>query len=252
MNVSEEKEIKKEFQLERVVLFSDAVFAIIITIMVLDIRVPESLRHANADEIKHAFGELIPKILAYCLSFFLVARYWQGHLKMFSVLKDYDTKLLGLNLFYLFSVTLFPFAVTLISGNINPEASIYVWGIYIYSGVVFLSTISQALLTRYLMKNREKLCFDTDDLDSVLKYKVMRANFIIVPVVIIIMFALSYLGFTQYYALSALAIYGFLTSVIEKNYYPESTTGPIILKIFKRRNRGLLKKAPHKKVIVKK
>ena len=115
MDKNDELEIKKEFQLERIILFSDAVFAIIITIMVLDIRLPEGLRHANAIDVKQAFIRLIPKMLAYCLSFFLVARFWLGHLKMFSLLMYYDGRLLAYNLLYLFSISLFPFAVSLVS-----------------------------------------------------------------------------------------------------------------------------------------
>jgi len=64
MNKTEEQEIKKEFQLERVILFSDAVFAIIITIMILDIRLPEGIKEADAIHLKKAFLGLIPKGLA--------------------------------------------------------------------------------------------------------------------------------------------------------------------------------------------
>jgi uncharacterized membrane protein len=87
MNTNDENEIKKEFQLERIIFFSDAVFAIIITIMVLDIRLPEGLRHANAAIVKHAFIQLLPKVFAYGVSFFLVSKFWRSHLKMFSLLK---------------------------------------------------------------------------------------------------------------------------------------------------------------------
>ena len=53
MNVSDENEIKKEFQLERLIFFSDAVFAIIITIMVLDIHLPEGIKEADAATAAH-------------------------------------------------------------------------------------------------------------------------------------------------------------------------------------------------------
>jgi uncharacterized membrane protein len=52
MNHTDENEIKKEFQLERLIFFIDAVFAIIITIMILDVKLPEALIHPTEEESK--------------------------------------------------------------------------------------------------------------------------------------------------------------------------------------------------------
>jgi len=56
----EDKELKHEFELERVILFSDAVFAIIITIMVLDVKLPDDLRHAKPEEVARRLLSLYP------------------------------------------------------------------------------------------------------------------------------------------------------------------------------------------------
>src|ERR1700754_1526891 len=104
MNTSDESEIKKEFQLERVILFTDAVFAIIITIMILDIKLPEGIRLLKEGDVREAFKHLVPKFFAYVLSFFLVARFWISHLKMFAFLKDYNRALIVFNLLFLFCV----------------------------------------------------------------------------------------------------------------------------------------------------
>src|ERR1700743_1795776 len=154
MNTHDENEIKKEFQLERVILFSDAVFAIIITIMVLDIHLPEGIKEADAATAAHMLFKLIPKVLAYALSFLLVSKFWRSHLKMFSLLKDYDARLLAYNLLYLFSVSFFPFAATLISGNVSIESAQFAWAGYTYVGIFLFCLISQALLATYLMNNR--------------------------------------------------------------------------------------------------
>jgi uncharacterized membrane protein len=101
MDIKEGDEIKKEFQLERVILFSDAVFAIIITIMVLEIKLPEGLRHAGSEKIREAFIELIPKLGGYITAFFFVTgMFWSKHLKLFSFLKDYTTTLITYNLIF--------------------------------------------------------------------------------------------------------------------------------------------------------
>ncbi len=238
MNINEEAEIKKEFQLERVILFSDAVFAIIITIMVLDIRLPEGLRHADAITIKRAFVQLIPKILAYGLSFFLVSKFWREHLKMFSILKDYDSKLLAYNLLYLFSISLYPFAVSLVSGNTDLESMQFTWAGYTYVGIFLFSTFSQTLMATYLVNNQHKLCYNVSNLDSILTYKARRLNYFIIPIMISIMVAISYLALQPVFAIYTLALYGIAMSRISKKYYPKKTNnGPILARLFRFRRR---------------
>ncbi|MES2108206.1 MAG: TMEM175 family protein [Bacteroidota bacterium] len=242
MNKSEEQEIKKEFQLERVILFSDAVFAIIITIMVLDIRLPEDIRHADAAHVRKAFLELIPKALAYGLSFFLVSKFWLGHLKMFSHLKDYDAKLLTYNLLYLFSVSLFPFAVTLISGNVNPSGPAYGWGIYTYAAVIFITTLFQTLLSRYLVRNSERLCFEPKMVPVVLKYRALQYNFITIPVAAVVVFGISWFNFPAYYSMVAVGLYGAFMGRLFKRFYPEARNGLVVMRLFssiKKRRRRL-------------
>lgn len=232
MNKNDEQEIKKEFQLERIILFSDAVFAIIITIMVLDIRLPEGIKHADPSHVRHAFLELIPKAVAYALSFFLVARFWLGHLRIFSHLKDYDAKLLAHNLIYLFSVSLFPFAVTLVSGNISPESPAYNWGIYTYAAIILLTILSQTLLSHYIVVHRERLCFEPGRVAETLKYKVLRYNFITIPVAVVVLIIISSLGFPAYYSLGGLAVYGFIMGKLNRNHYPGQTGGPVIASLY--------------------
>jgi len=241
MNTNEESEIKREFQLERVILFSDAVFAIIITIMVLDIRLPEGLRHASAAQVKQAFVQLIPKFLGYGISFLLVSKFWRSHLKMFSLLKDYDNKLLAYNLFYLFSVSFFPFAVSLTSGNLNLESPQFAWAGYTYMGIFLLCTLSQTLLARYLVNNRHKLCFETDRLDRILKYKAMRLNFYAIPAMVVVMFGLNYLQAQPVCAIYAIALYAVMMARLFKRFYPERETGgPILSRLFRKRKTALI------------
>ncbi|HVW95124.1 MAG TPA: TMEM175 family protein [Mucilaginibacter sp.] len=248
MNKSEEQEIKKEFQLERVILFSDAVFAIIITIMVLDIRLPEGIRHMDFKEAKHSFLELIPKTMAYGLSFFLVARFWLSHLRMFSHLRDYDNTLLVYNLFCLFSVSLFPFAVTLISGNISPETPAYGWSIYIYMSIILLTALSQTLTCRYLVLNRDKLCFEPEKIIDVLKYRALRYNFILIPVTICLLVAISFLNYPGYYYIAALVVYGVTMGRLNRKYYPKSNDGPVIVSLFNTIRKRTSRKSSNKQI----
>src|SRR5438309_1273028 len=104
-------ELKKEFQLERMILFSDAVFAIAITLLALEIKVPAIDRHLATDALlANSLGELIPKFIGFFFSFFIVGLYWTIHHRTFGYVVDYTSKLLRLNLIFLLAVVLMPFS----------------------------------------------------------------------------------------------------------------------------------------------
>ena len=106
-------ELRKEFQLERMILFSDAVFAIAITLLVIEIKIPgkEELGGSVSDQsILNALGHLIPKFIGFLVSFMLIGLYWTVHHRMFGFVTSYSRKLLVLNLVFLFFVALMPFS----------------------------------------------------------------------------------------------------------------------------------------------
>ena len=106
-----QNELKKEFQLERMILFSDAVFAIAITLLVLEIRVPAVDRHIATDALlAHSLDELVPKFIGFLVSFFMIGLYWTVHHRMFGYVINYTPRLLWLNLIFLLAVVLMPFS----------------------------------------------------------------------------------------------------------------------------------------------
>jgi uncharacterized membrane protein len=90
-------------QFERLVFFSDAVFAIAITLLVLDLRAPPG-----------PHGELrlsssVGSIISFAISFFVIGRYWLAHHALFGALRREDGALRAINLVFLFSVVFLPF-----------------------------------------------------------------------------------------------------------------------------------------------
>ena len=85
-----------ERELERIVFFSDAVFAIAITLLVLDIRVPSIPQDLAASELPQALAALWPKFLSYIISFVVIGLYcWQVHHRTFRYITGYDDRLVA-------------------------------------------------------------------------------------------------------------------------------------------------------------
>jgi uncharacterized membrane protein len=234
MDIKEEEEIKKEFQLERVILFTDAVFAIILTIMVLELKLPDTINKLGDKEIHTAFKELILKVFGYLVTFGLVARFWMMHLKLFRYLKDYDKKLLVLNLAFLFTITLFPFAVSLITRKTDPETQpyLYNWTWLIYVAVLFASIFTESLIAWHLLKNRDKLCIKTADLETHFQWKIGRLNLFLIPAFMVILLILTFFNLPYYVPIYVVAAYGVIISRVRKKHYPKDDKGPILAQVY--------------------
>jgi uncharacterized membrane protein len=100
--------------LERLVYFSDAVFAIAITLLVLDIKVPELAPDIARAELTHHLIELTPRIAGYVLSFLVIGVYWEAHHRMFGFIKVCTRTLIWLNFVELMLIAFLPFPTALI------------------------------------------------------------------------------------------------------------------------------------------
>jgi uncharacterized membrane protein len=101
---------------ERVVFFSDAVFAIVITLLVLELKVPNLSEH-NEPALRHALVELVPHVAGFVISFLIIGLMWVEHHRIFRYIADYDAGLLWRNLLLLLCVSFVPFPTALFSEN---------------------------------------------------------------------------------------------------------------------------------------
>jgi len=116
----------------RLEAFSDGVLAIIITIMVLELKVPHG---ADFD----ALMPVLPVFLSYVLSFLYVGIYWNNHHHMFQTTKRVSGGILWANLHLLFWLSLFPFSTAWIGENHLAPAPIAVYGfVLLMAGVAYL------------------------------------------------------------------------------------------------------------------
>jgi uncharacterized membrane protein len=100
---------RTEFQLERLILFTDAVFAIAITLLAIEIKVPELHEVHSEKEVINAVLHLIPRFVGFFVAFFVIAIYWVAHHRVFRYVYQYTNGLIWLNVFFLLSIVLMPF-----------------------------------------------------------------------------------------------------------------------------------------------
>src|SRR5437868_2713927 len=101
---------------ERILFFSDAVFAIVITLLVLELKVPVIDReHFTESLLRHDLFELLPKFLGFIYSFFIVGMMWIEHHRIFRFITHFDFGLIWRNLLFLLFVAFVPFPTALFS-----------------------------------------------------------------------------------------------------------------------------------------
>ena len=141
-------ELRKEFQLERLILFSDAVFAIAITLLVIDIKIPEIPReNATDDHLLFMLKELIPKFISFVISFFLIGQYWRVHHRLFGYVINFNERVIWLNLLFLFAIVLMPFSTAFYSEYVGVMV---VTPIIFYTSNIAMLGIVNLIMWQYL------------------------------------------------------------------------------------------------------
>jgi uncharacterized membrane protein len=124
----------------RLEAFSDGVLAIIITIMVLELKVP------HGDTLA-ALRPLLPVLLSYVLSFVYVGIYWNNHHHLLHATHRINGRVLWANLHLLFWISLFPFTTAWMGEN-----HFAAWPVATYGVVLLLASLAWPLLQRELLK----------------------------------------------------------------------------------------------------
>lgn len=127
--------------LDRIVFFSDAVFAIAITLLVLDIRVPDLPEDLVAEQLAASLLALWPKYLGYVISFLSIALFWNIHHNIFKDIRGYDRGLIWLNFLFLMFVAFLPFPTALLSEYGNNQLPVAIYAGTLAIGRLLLTTI---------------------------------------------------------------------------------------------------------------
>jgi TMEM175 potassium channel family protein len=126
---------------DRIVNLSDGVFAIAITLLVLDIRVPDIPENLVASELSRELLSLWPKYLGYFLSFVGVSTFWMIHHSIFRPIRAYDRILLYLNFLFLMVVAFVPFPTSLLGEYGNHQLPVAIYAATLAMGRLLLTAL---------------------------------------------------------------------------------------------------------------
>jgi uncharacterized membrane protein len=129
--------------IERLIFFSDAVFAIAITLLSLEIRLPDTSGTLTNAELLQSLLAIVPKYIAFIISFMVIGMIWIGHHRKFRYIQRYDNNLMLLNLLLLMIIAFIPFPTSLISTYGNQTATIF------YASIMILASFISASIWWY-------------------------------------------------------------------------------------------------------
>ena len=101
-------------KLERLTFFSDAVFAIAMTLLVIEVRLPE-LHAVTESSLAQALANLLPNYIGFIISFLVIGRFWTGHHRLMAMIDAADPALVRANLLLLMAIAFMPFPTAVLS-----------------------------------------------------------------------------------------------------------------------------------------
>ncbi|MFD6281924.1 TMEM175 family protein [Streptomyces sp. NPDC060209] len=125
---------------ERLTALSDGIFAIAMTLLVLDVRVPPGL---SADGFRHAVGDVLPDLGAYALSFMILSAFWRDHRRIVELVPRFEGPSLKLALIWLGTIALIPFPTSLLSEYASEPLAVAV-----YAGAVCITNLLELAVLR--------------------------------------------------------------------------------------------------------
>ena len=137
--------------LTRLEAFSDGVFAIIVTLLVLELKIPALQDDENVRELAHQLIDLLPKYLSWLISFIIVAKFWLNHHHLFSLASHANYGLIWLNSFFLMFQSFVPFPTALMGEYPDNPLAVSFFGV-----VMALNTVLFIALHAYILRHMLK------------------------------------------------------------------------------------------------
>ena len=145
---------KLHFQLDRISFFTDGVFAIAITLLVIEFKVPV-VEHPTDAALWDRLAHMGLLLLGFLISFCIVGYYWSVHHRIFGYVEKYTSRLIWLNLMFLFSVVLLPFTSGLLGEYASETHLLIPYSVYVIN--ICLTALMNAVLWFYVSNPKHEL-----------------------------------------------------------------------------------------------
>jgi uncharacterized membrane protein len=132
---------------ERTVAFSDGVFAIAITLLVLSVEVPE----VPGGQLDDALRALEDNVLSYFIGFAVMGLFWMGHHRLFGEARTFDRRLVVLNLVYLSFIALMPFTTAVLGEYADESLAVAIYAANVAAAALAETAMTALALRRGLM-----------------------------------------------------------------------------------------------------
>jgi uncharacterized membrane protein len=172
-------------ELDRIVFFSDAVFAIAITLLVLSIEVPQIPQNLVAEELPDQLFDLGRNMFSYVISFLVIFSYWTVHHSIFSSIRGYDRGLLWLNGLFLMAVAFLPFPSALL-GEYGDQQLV----VAIYGGSMAVTRLLLSAVWWYASIGRRLIASDLDP--GLIRAHHVRG--VVIPLIFLISIGISFIS----------------------------------------------------------
>ena len=140
-----------QLPLTRLEAFSDGVFAIIVTLLVLELKIPALQDDENVRELARQLIDLLPKYLSWLISFIIVAKFWLNHHHIFRLASHANYGLIWLNSFFLMFQSFVPFPTALMGEYPDNPLAVSFFGV-----VMALNTVLFIALHAYILRHMLK------------------------------------------------------------------------------------------------
>ena len=158
-SVDIEKHPKQDFQVERLAFFSDAVFAIVITLLVIEFKVPHITDNSTVQDVWNQLLDLRYHFFTILFSFFLIASYWSRHHLLFKYIHNYNKQIIIANMLVLLPIIFLPFTTAFIAESfmtlLVKNNEIIVLGLSLFTLNHFLAALALYILY-WLTTNKYK------------------------------------------------------------------------------------------------
>jgi uncharacterized membrane protein len=174
----------------RIEALSDGIFAIVFTLLVIEIKVPEYLKDRNADGLWHAIFDAIPLLVGYFVSFVVLTMFWNAHSFLFNAIaKNSNRQLSTLNMVFLCFISLLPFSAHMIGRYSDINLAVMWYGFH-----VLILSLLLGIILRYVFQAKD---IDTShNTTRLIKQAIIRQSLTFVFTIMGIVVA--YLGFANF------------------------------------------------------